>query len=56
MTAPFKTFTTIDLLYELLRRLVDPDDDRRVWGMSVAELRRRAEDYDHARAVHPCAQ
>jgi len=44
--------TTVDLLEEGIRR-VDIDDGRRILGLSVAELRRLAEDFDTAWRRHP---
>jgi hypothetical protein len=43
---------TTALLSEVLRR-VELEDGRRIMSLSVAELQRRCQDYDHARSRHP---
>ena len=48
-----ETLTAVELFDDLLRRVGYRDDIRRDAAMSVAELLRRAEDWDAARARHP---
>jgi hypothetical protein len=47
-TNPLAYITTIDLLCEVFDRLTVDDDGPRLLALSVAELCRRAEDYDIA--------